>query len=290
MHLPIENLMDDLVEYLLFRLKEKNMPISKYKMQKFIFKIKMDLGKNHELYDDLPYYWYFHGPFSEILNDSWNYILPKCSFNINSAFLNDKSYNEFDVENNIVSSYSEIEVFTNQILSSESFYDLDKVIYKEYAPYSCMYSFKYEIFNKANTIRSSNYFDVDNYIDIFYDCESQLPCESYFNEFNDLFSKFSTNLDIINDENNFNNFWNFLRDPIIELWKTFARGLRVNFKDDFYNYKVNLWDMKYKNSIAQLEILINETDKLINFDESNKGYSPSQKKLLNATISAYLRG
>ena len=253
MHLPVENPMDDLVEYLLFRLKEKNMPISKYKMQKFIFKIKMDLGKNHELYDDLPYYWYFNGPFSEILNDSWNYILPKCSFNINSAFLNDKSYNRFNVENNIVSSYSEIEVFTNQILS-ESFHDLDKVIYKEYAPYSCMYSFKYEIFNKANTIRSSNYFDVDNYIDIFYDCESQLPCESYFNEFNDLFSKFSTNLDIINDENNFNNFWNFLRDPIIELWKTFARGLRVNFKDDFYNYKVNLWDMKYKNSIAELKI------------------------------------
>ena len=105
--------MDDLVEYLLFRLKENNIPISKYKMQKFIFKIKMDLGKNHELYDDLPYYWYFHGPFSEVLNDSWNYILPKCNLNINSALLNDKYYNEFNVENNIISSYSEIEMKNN---------------------------------------------------------------------------------------------------------------------------------------------------------------------------------
>ena len=48
--------------------------------------------------------------------------------------------------------------------------------------------------------------------------------------------------------------------------------------------------MKYKNSIAELKILMNETDKLINYDDSNKGYSPSQKKLLNATISAYLSG
>ncbi|MBQ9024964.1 MAG: hypothetical protein IJ104_01080, partial [Methanobrevibacter sp.] len=264
--------------------------ISKYKMQKVIFKLKMDLGKNHELYDELPYYWYFHGPFSETVNDSWNYILPKCNVNLNSLILSDEYYKMFDIENNIISGYSEIESFINQILSNESFHDLDKYIYKEYAPYSFMYSFKYQIFNTANTIRSSNYFDVDKYIDIFYDCESQLPCESYFNEYNDLFSKLSTNLDLINDENNFNNYWNFLRDPIVELWKTFARGLRVNFKDDFYNYKVSSWDRKYKSSINELKILINETDKLINFMNSAKEYSPSQKKLLNATISAYLRG
>ncbi|MBR0270474.1 MAG: hypothetical protein IJQ68_00540 [Methanobrevibacter sp.] len=177
--------------------------------------------------------------------------MPKCNVNLNSVLLSDKCYNEFNIENNIISSYSEIETFTNQILSSESFNDLDKYIYKEYAPYSFMYSFKYQIFNTANTIGSSNYFDVDNYIDIFCDCEAQLPCENYFNEYNDLFSKFSTNLDLINDENNFNRYWNFLRDPIIELWKTFARGLRVNFKNDYYGYKVNSWNRKYKSSIDE---------------------------------------
>ena len=73
--------------------------------------------------------------------------------------------------------------------------------------------------------------------------------EDDFNDFSDLFSKLSLNLDLINDENNFNKSWNFLRNPIVELWKTFARGLRVNFKDDYYDSRVESWNRKFKSRI-----------------------------------------
>ena len=46
--------MDDLVKFLFFELKENNEPISETQMQKLIFKIKMELGKDHELYEELP--------------------------------------------------------------------------------------------------------------------------------------------------------------------------------------------------------------------------------------------
>lgn len=65
----IQNFMDNLVRYLLFELKKRNMPVTEFNMQKLIYKIKMELGKEHELYPKLPYYWYLKGPYSEVSAD-----------------------------------------------------------------------------------------------------------------------------------------------------------------------------------------------------------------------------
>ena len=62
---------NDLLKFLLCELKERDMPISHYRIQKTVFKIKMGLGENHLLYENLPFYWYEHGPFSNVLASSF---------------------------------------------------------------------------------------------------------------------------------------------------------------------------------------------------------------------------
>ena len=53
---------NDLLKFLLCKLKENEIAISHLKIQKTVFKIKKELGETHPLYDNLPFYWNEHGP------------------------------------------------------------------------------------------------------------------------------------------------------------------------------------------------------------------------------------
>lgn len=54
------------------------MPVDEFRMQKLIYKIKMELGKDHELYSRLPFYWYLRGPYSEVATQTFNDLVPYC--------------------------------------------------------------------------------------------------------------------------------------------------------------------------------------------------------------------
>lgn len=290
---PNSEYIDELMKYLLYELKIRDMTITKFRMLKLIFNIKMKLNKhNHELCSELPYYWYYFGPFSDVVADSFNFVKSKCDLKGKSIILKDAHINEFK-NNELLSNFPEIEKITYNLLQDrEKFYTtLEKDTYKKYAPLDIMYSFKYDIYDIANNKRSSTQFDIDDYVKTIFKCESKLPCDSYYNEYCDLFSKFVTNIDFINEENNFDKYWTFLRGPIKQLWGTFTKGVRVQFKDDFYNSQESQWDLNFKNSVNELAMPINETKNLVHLDELPKtDYTPAERKMVNATIGGYLRG
>lgn len=265
---------DSLMKYLLYELKVRNMDISKPLMIKLIFKIKKELGKDYELYPQLPYYWYFYGPFSQPIADSFNYFSNALQHTAPSrVLLKDEYLNDFE-SNEFISKYPEIEPITTTLLKNDQkFYkNIKKDIYKEYAPFTIMYPFKFDIFDIADTLRSGEQFNSDKFIKNIFKCEAKLPCEDYYTRYNNLFSKFVTNLDFINEENNFNACWEFLRDPIKDLWRTFVKGVRVEFKDDYYTYKESSWNREYINSLDELSITINETNNLVHLNNNNSDF------------------
>ena len=282
--------LDELMKYLLYELKIRDMTISKFRMLKLIFKIKKELDADCELYSELPYYWYYYGPYSGEVVDSLNYIKPKCDQRGNSFILKERYLNEFE-NNNLIHNYPEIKTITQNILQDrDAFYTtLEKDIYKEYAPFDIMYPFKFDIYDIAANMRSASSLNTDSYVKTLFKCEAKLPCDKYYNEYSDLFSKFLTNIDFINEENNFENYWKGLRFPIQELWKTFTKGVRVQYKDDAYKSDEKLWDLKFKNSLNELNITINETNEYIHNNFKDTYYTPSQKRMINTTIGSYLR-
>ncbi|KZX11151.1 hypothetical protein [Methanobrevibacter filiformis] len=54
------------------------------------------------------------------------------------------------------------------------------------------------IYNKMPTI--SNNISFNNFIDTFFDCESELPDDEYFDEYSLIFSHFLTKIDLINEK------------------------------------------------------------------------------------------
>ncbi len=274
----MQNFMDNLVKYLLFELKKRNMPVTEFNMQKLIYKIKMELGKEHELYPKLPFYWYLKGPYSEVVSQSFN----------NSKIFN---VDNLDINSDILR-LPEIGRISDELMSDKDFFYnvLDKEIYRQYAPYDFMYSYKYEIYDVAKT---SDYvdFDVEDLIRKLTHCEGRLPFNEYFNPLCLLYSEFTIYLDLINDMGNLEKNWDFLRKPLICIWKTFAKGFRVKFHDDFYSNNVKMWDGEYRDSLSDLSNLVKQTKNLINFrDYPYNEYTPEEIKMLNTTIGSYLRG
>lgn len=287
----VNDTVTDLIGYLLYELKSRNMPVSEFNMQKLVFQIKMDLGKDHELYPKLPFYWYLKGPYSDVVSQSFNSFTGQCNLIGDSILYEDNIFRNYNRNDSLISQFREIEDISCNIMSDDDFFynHLDKEIYRQYAPYGFMYSYKYEIYDVAKGVVTVD-FDVDNFIDIMYHCEGNLPVDSYFNEFNSLYANLSLNLDLIYAAGNFNRYWYFLQKPIISIWETFAKGVRVKIKDNFYDDNVKLWDIEFKNSLNDLSKLINETKTFIDFnDYGDEDYTSEDIKLLNATIGSYLR-
>ena len=284
---------DNLMKYLLYELKVKNMDISKTLMIKLIFKIKKELGEDHSLYSQLPYYWYFYGQYSQPVADSFNFFSDAFEYTAPSrVLLKDEYFDDFE-SNEFISKYPEIEQIAHGLISDDlKFYkNIRKDIYRQYAPFDIMYPFKFNVFDIADKFRSAQQFNSDEFIKNLFKCESKLPCGAYYVKYNNLFSKFVTNLDLINEENNFNSCWDFLRDPIQDLWRTFVKGVRVEFKDDYYSYKEPAWNREYISSLDELSITINQTKKLVHLDNLQENdYTPAESKMINATIGGYLRG
>ena len=275
MYEKVSKTMDELMEYLLFEVKSRSLPTDEFRMQKLIFKIKMELGEDHELYPLLPFYWYVKGPYSEVATVSYEKKLPQIN-TFKRAILKD---------------YPEIEDISDNILEKREYFinEIDRDIYMQYAPYKFMYLYKYKIYNVAKASDEVD-FDVEGLIDEIYVCEGNLAKEEYFFDFNTNFAKLSIYLELIRKAGNFEKYWNFLQKPVTLTWKTFAKGVRIYFKDDYYNDNVEQWDKEFEASLNELSALVKKTKTLINFDDYPKNnYTAKEVNMLDSTIGAYLR-
>ena len=74
-------------------------------MHNLIYKIKMDLGCNHELSNKLPFYWYKREPHLEVVSDEFKYEMPKLDI-INEQYLLKDQYN--NTPQKLLNDYPEI--------------------------------------------------------------------------------------------------------------------------------------------------------------------------------------
>ena len=289
------DVVNDLLKFLLCELKESKIAISHFRIQKTVFKIKKELGEDHPLYGYLPFYWYEHGPFSNVVAKQFNILkMNNCNqFSSNTVFLDNDSLIKFSHENNLINEYSSIKQISQNIFEDKNNFlnKFDEDIYKEYAPFSFMHTFKYDLYESARNddfIYSGEY---DTYLDNTYECLSNLPYNNLLNDFSVLFSRLFSRLELINDENQFFNCWDYISGTIQQSWLTFARWVSIYKHDDFYNRDVHHWEKNlnkrieiFKKSVNDLE---EKTDFILN-NPSQNDYTSFEDRIYNATIGNYL--
>ena len=243
------------------------MPINELVLQKVIYKVKMDLGEDHPLYDDLPYYWYCYGPFSETLRFSFNESKKYLTAVGENYSLNDKYLDR--VNGNDINDFPEItESILNLISKGNYVYSaLAEDIYKDFAPLDMLHEFKYGIFNPTGNDKFIG--DGDEYVMSFRNCQCKLIPIIYMQDFSLIFTKFTRQIDFLNDENLISEKWNILKKPIKNLWFSFAQGLRCLEHDSFYDENYTQWNQKFQTSIYNLDHIvddfINKSDEWIDF-------------------------
>ena len=286
------DVVNDLLKFVLCELKKKNMSISHLKIQKVIFKIKMELGSNHPLFEYLPFYWCEHGPFSNVVSKQLRLLKDN---HCNTVFLNDKSFNKFSKNNDLINQYPIINTISDSIFNNpNSFFNkFDEDIYLDYAPFTFMHPFKYVLFETALNDELYSSLDIDNYLNVFYDCLSDLAYDNIQGDFSLLFSRLFSRLELLNDENQFLRKWDYIARPVQLSWLTFAGWVRIYKHDDFYNSEINRWQNEFEKHLKifneSVDKLEDETRNIFNNSSYNPNFSTFEEKMLNATIGNYLK-
>jgi len=115
-------------------------------------------------------------------------------------------------------------------------------------------------------------------MDTCYDCEEKLPFEPIYRGFNEQFSIFSSILDKLYEEIDFNRFIITFK-AIDDFWYTFAQALRVTKHHDFYYNKLKDSKSTIKN-LKDLERNIRHSKELKFFNSSSE--------ILLSTVGKYI--
>lgn len=292
--------LNQIILFLFYKLKEKNMGISPYGIQKTLFKLKMELGKDNLLSESIPYYWYYHGPYSETVKSTVDSFTNSKNFlekNKSQYKLNEETYNSMTKNPDktfsfIFDFYPEVkEVFVDLIHNKDRFYKLDQEVYQDYAPYPFMYPYKFEIYNQLNN-NSTNNVIADKLISKYYECESKLPFDGFFNGYEEIYSNFVGIIDKLHTKDLFEENFGSISSKSMDLWNIFAPGLGYKNHDDHYKYKKKFWAQKFRVEINKFIISLKSLEDLSRTPKkiTLKNHSANSRKLISNTLEAYLQG
>lgn len=297
-------------ELILEILKESNEPVSKTYIHKILFKLKKRFPKDRNLLENIPFYWYTHGPYSEVVEDRLSNLednLTRLSYYVKSETVSRQSKNgtthyyrlineppKFKLINDYEEDISEL------IKQFPRLGKLVKNIYYNDAPYEFQPLYKIELLtpltNKELTITSEEDFkekiDLNDILDKLYDCECELPYEKLFKGYSKSFSRFTSVLDRLFDEINYKEFEEVSKLTNI-MWDTFSKGLRVAKHDNFEGYTRNVgnWRNRYHKEVDKTNKNIDEMRKKV-FSQCKcteyPPYSKTTKKILKSTVGQYL--
>ena len=183
----IVKLNNNLINYVINLFNQNKMPINELLLQNVIYKIKMDLGENHPLWDNLPYYWYCYGPFSETVRQSFldvkPYLMP-----VGDGFLIDDSSHDVFVSS---VEFPEVGEIVCDLINMEDYVysSVMEDIYRQFAPMEMLHSFRYDIFNPIE----DDLFNLNDgdYIKSFRFCQRKIPKIPYFQDYAIIFTKFA---------------------------------------------------------------------------------------------------
>lgn len=289
--------LNQIMTFLFYKLKEKDMGVSRYGVQKTLFKLKKELGEDNLLADSIPYYWYIHGPYSETLASDLQSLInrPNVLERKNSLYFLDGKL--FDLlsghpEKNfplIFDFFPEVnEILEDLIKNKDRFYNLDKEVYLDYAPYPFMYPYKFDIFNPYESNESFDASLFEKMFPIYFECESKLPEDDYFADYGDKYSNFVGIIDRLVTKDIIEDYFLHVRTNSLKIWCTFAQGLGYNFHDPFYTYKLQIWKMNYVEHMSSLNHSLKKLRAIPReYKTMNKQKSGD---FVFRTVEAYLQG
>lgn len=252
-------------------------------IQKALHRLKLNLAESNSVKQNLPYYWFKGGPFSEIVAATLEemtddkIIKPIQKPNYTLLVLDKKYFNKKIHPHNsdLTRANSELE----KIITKLNPYSLDEEIQHQYtteAPSIFYPRFKLEFIPNlklyynivktklSNESNSTNSFQRECLSKLLNLSSSSLPFESIFSKFKNTYFDFDISLTRLlksHIKETERNYLSLIEDSYklsLKIWDVFAYGARIMKHDSFYDNKIPSWTKLFDKQSMLLKSKIDE--------------------------------
>ena len=245
--------------------------VSKTAIHKILFKLKRELPENNMIKEELPFYWYNYGPFSEVINTK---IIEFKKSGVLGEHVTSTEKTVCVLEREIThhredDDFLEAVSLLRNILKTVNPYNFKPFIdeiYRHNAPSRFIPLLKLDFIEQLekyieqipspqttldvfNETYGKTFNELDSLEEVLYECEGNLPSDPLFESFNTSFSSFVTTASRIFD------YMKNGGDPIFleqlgsiateKVWYTFTKGARMLYHDSYYDEYVPQWKENY---------------------------------------------
>jgi len=283
--------------------------LSKKGIHKTCFAIKSNLGEKFELNNMLPFYWYYYGPYSQVINDCIEMAM-------NDGLIEEQIVEE-RYKRYIVSDLNKYNPPTNLDITkigsvinglNIQWYNIENLtdfIYRNYSPRIFRYHFyktKLSIGNCSDKVpnivfRQEHIYNVyrNQIREWMYKSEGNLPRDDFFSIYRIIFSRYITFLQrIFNKKLKFNTemigHLNDVTKITEDAWETFGEGERILEHDDYVPYHISLpiWKKKYISHLESWEKSLNAFEEhiisVIGLENLKTNYTTREKEFLKTVL------
>ena len=294
--------------------QEKNKPLPGYLIHKILFLYKVNIReKNSLLANNLPFYWYRYGEYSEPIAECMTELQNEGILTATPLKHHYKLGNLYTLNKIKLGTYSsnldskdvdELKKIVHSVDESMGG-EFNKELYVKYAPYEFQILYNKTYLDSLNEIAYTDITlktnDINELVDTLIDSESKLVSNQLFDDFNRLFSSYFTTAYRIfkyyKEEHKDKSYLNksYLKDLAYisqKIWFVFVDGIRImdDAHDEYYNGRINIWKELFEKDIIDLEKAIKAFNKTIKVDMGGKGrtsLSKDEKEILSSVIDGY---
>lgn len=275
--------------------------VHKFWVLKILYLVKKQLPQSNPIKDDLAFYWYKYGPFSDVIVN----ILDKDE-HINKNSDGSYSYSEQD-RNTHVMDHDEsirealskvipiVEKFRKSDIRKEVYDDAPYQWYESYSSFKKMLDTYYRhTFEKG---RDSNPYIRADILEALDETLGTKSLEERFTEFRLAYNGFVRmviSILKVPDIENYKDEFYRLCQISEDIWDVFAKGIRTRYHDRYYTDQVEKWELDYQNAVSKLIKDIDQAEETLkipdieddtpdedletfNIDMNNvKSYTPSE--------------
>ena len=284
--------------------------LSETGIQKISYVLKEELNDKNKIRRSLPFYWYYYGPYSEVVKEaiisaSEEGIIEEKNIGENYSVWCLKNLSNYRQPTN--GNFKEInEKLTKLSVNPYTIGRFTGFLYKTNAPRSFRFQFYLAKERLNDAVKALSQIKI-NFDKVFtshrkrvceqlFESEGSLPRDDLFKNYNDLFSYYVTIIDrSLNHADVFDVEKRDCLDDIVQLtetaWRTFGQGERILEHDNYQPYKdkLSFWRRIYSKHLEALGSSLKGFDEysmsIIDLEKLRRDYTKEEQDFLCTVLS-----
>lgn len=261
-----------------------------FDIQKFFYYLKEELDDDNHISNLLPYYWYFDGPVSDVVQEAVNLgdttgqiysVSTPDGGNMYKLITDEDISSQYDTSNDFSTALDASEMVVDEYNIFRGYEDKLEDVYED-ADYDFQRYCKYELLPAINQFEDNLPFGItpEETNEVVSVAEATVPFDGNFETFNQLFSRYTSLVELYlsNVDAERRKGASTLNDLTQKMWELFCYRLRLVVHDPYYEVKIDDWKNGYEHKVYSFVNDLNQFQQFVD-EEYLQDTSPPLERL-----------